>query len=309
LNRKFFVPFALTILMMLLVGCFPLQSQNQEEDAENSSSTFLGENLAEYFLGLESNKQKGCVVGIVGSHIVAVNPVTAAISLLGSTAPYTFSNLTYDKKRKLLYTIHNFTTDPKLAVIDLKNGGRVEIVGSFDTSVDNFRVAEGIAYDNAKKVLYASAGKRPNYSDFLVKVDIKTGNATIISRVSGTVQSELDSITFAKGHLLGIDLEGNKSNTKTQVYKVNTHTAEASFIGATGLRYVPDITYYPSGKEMIAATNPVTTKHEIASISPKDGKSEVIGRYSTSDFNGKRMLGVTWINKNCTKIKRWLSKK
>ncbi len=186
------------------------------------------------------------VYGVSGDRLVMIGsgsaPSTAAAEMTDVGA------LTYDPGAGTFYAVADATSSPRLIAID-PTTGEARAVGAIEAANLDLTLVEGLAFNPGDSTLYAAGGESTFASSVLLIVDPATGAARQVARVRGTVQDEVDAMTFAGDALLAVDGAGGSS----ALYRIDPDTGQASRLGEPFADTVVDLTFDPAGRRLFGA--------------------------------------------------------
>ncbi len=154
--------------------------------------------------------------------------------------------MTWDPKTGRFYAVADASSKPRLIAVDPGTGEATSIGPIVAPSLE-LTLAEGLALDPRSGILYAAGGESDFASNVLLRVDPATGEARLIARIRGTIQDEVDAMTFAGGELYAVDGAGGS----TALYRIATDTGKASRASQPFAVTVTDLAFDPAGQRLI----------------------------------------------------------
>lgn len=183
------------------------------------------------------------VYGIDHGKLVAVN---GSSDTAGAEALGNIGAMTYDPEARRFYAIASEPNQPGLIAVD-PSTGEATAIGPIETTGVNLTLVEGLAFDPLSSTLYAAGGASTFASNILLTVDVATGKAQQVARIRGTIQDEVDAMTFVDGVLYAFDGAGNSS----ALYRLDLDTGQATRISKPFAGTVADMAFDPAGRRLL----------------------------------------------------------
>ncbi len=159
------------------------------------------------------------------------------------------SALTYDPYAGRFYGIADASSQPALIAVDAATGEATRI-GVIDVVGLELTLVEAIAYHPVERTLYAAGGKSAYASTVLFTVDPETAEGQQAARIRGTMQDEVDAMTFAGDVLYAADGAGGSS----AIYRLDLITGQASRVGKSFAGTVTDLAFDPATRRLIGTS-------------------------------------------------------
>lgn len=231
--------------------------------------------------------------GIIGNYLASIDPATGTATEIAPLTPgfSTFSGLTYEPNLDKLLAVADRRTDPRLVSID-RCSGEITAIGFIDQQSPflDFKLIESMEYNPDDGLLYAAGYEQSVtqnwfFSRRLMTVDPLTGNASVVTNISGTCHSEADALGFSSGGSYSFD--GCGSNPVTiNLYSINLATGNSTFIGSnTAVGGM--IAVHPITGDIFSASQTGSGNRQLYTISTTNGVASLIGQtHDVSDFGG-----------------------
>ncbi len=227
------------------------------------------------------------LVGVSGSHVLAVGAADGAATLIGSTEELRdVGALTYDRASGTLYGVNDHTRLPTLITIDLATG-EATVIGPIAPPRSKLTRVEGLAFNPVDGTLYAAGGKSAFASNRLLRVDPATGAAHELARVSGTLQNEIDAMAFADGVLYATDGVAGS----TVLYRIDPATGEATALGEPFTQNVTDMDYYPDIYRLFGT---IGARRQLVILNLGGEATELGPTHGELDFEGAPMTALAF---------------
>ncbi len=154
------------------------------------------------------------------------------------------SAMTWDPATQRFYAIAGGSRRPRLIAVDPATGEATAIgpIASFGLGLT---IADALAIDPRGK-LYATGGASTFASGVLLTVDPATGAAKQVARIRGTIQGEVDAMTFAGDELYAVDSAGNSA----ALYRIDPDTGKASRVNEPFPGTVTDLAFDPASRRL-----------------------------------------------------------
>lgn len=251
--------------------------------------------LSIFLLNIVAFAQQYELFGIIGKHFVRIDIQTGqafSIGVLDSThMPY--RHMTYDPYEDKIYAISDPAGNPKLVTID-RYSLHVQNIGLIDAinPTTDLDLVEALSFNSVDSVLYACGHESPSNtsSSRIMVVDTITANATIISNLSATCQSnsDADALVFYNGGAYVLD----RCASTTRFYTLDVFTGIVSFIGASNQLTGGGLAVDPlSG--VFYGINYFTRRLYL--ISSVNGNATLIGStHQSTDFDGEGISALVF---------------
>jgi len=246
--------------------------------------------------------------GVIGNHFVSIDPATAAVTEIGTTAEDSLLQaMTYDSVAGSLLAIADAASEPRLIRIDPATGlatsiGLIDLYDSGGNLVTDIHFAEALAFNEADGRLYASvgtgvteAGDVGTFSEILARIDPATGRGTKVApfKLSSSPfplgSSEADAMAFIGGTLY----VSNTEPPRTFLFAVDPSTAAGASVGEVGFNHVADLAYDAATGVLLGTAH---TVWKLIRIAPDTGAGTVIGTTHTpSQFDGATLTAIAVI--------------
>ncbi len=185
------------------------------------------------------------IYGISAGRLVMIGSAPSA----EGTAPIDDAGaLTYDPLTQTFYAVAGASSKPRLLAID-PTTGEARTVGPIEEPKLDLTLVEGLAFNPDDNTLYAAGGESTFASNVLLTVDPASGEARQVARIHGTIQDEVDAMTFADGSLYAVDGAGNAG----ALYRIDPETGQASRLGKPFAQTVVDLAFDPAGNRLYGA--------------------------------------------------------
>ena len=265
---------------------------------KNWLNQFLKKNSLLFFLIFivyNLKAQDFMLYGIAGEYLVTIDIQTGDASEVATLTPgYSgFSSMTYEPNLDQLLAITDAAVEPKLVSIDRCSGNISEVgfVDQISPAVD-FKLMESLEYNPNDGLLYA-AGYTLNpsqnnwvYSRTLMTVDPLTGNASVITDITGSCDQEFDRLAFTAGATYGTDRCGN-----AYLYSVDVSNGSATYIG-TNPSTSSNISVHPTTGALFSIA---PNDKQFYSISSSNGNATYIGdTHTANDFGGDKINSLAF---------------
>ncbi len=187
--------------------------------------------------------------GIRGGSLVRLAPDGGAIGAQPSAELADVTALTFDPFTERFYGVSGTSSAPTLIAIDAGTGEATSI-GTIDVPGVHLTLVEAIAFHPGERTLYAAGGRSTYRCNVLFTVDPATAKGQQVARVQGTIQDEIDAMTFAGDVLYAVDGAGGSS----ALYRLDTITGQASRAGNPFSGTVTDLAFDPSARRLLGAS-------------------------------------------------------
>ncbi len=234
--------------------------------------------------------------------LVNINSATGLISeqirIQNLPEGVTLTDLAFDERNQLIYTIGNPTENPVLGTIDLN--GNYTTVGEFTFGERTMDLVEAIAFDNQAQLLYVAASLNGgvNDGDFLSEslmfVDIATAATSFVTEVTSpapTNEADMDYITISEGQLYIAD-GAPPSADYLSFFQIGLN--QVVQLGVTPLEAFYNGSYLPANIAVEGTTLYTAAGTNFYQMQPSNANSfQLIGAtHSTSAFDGEEIRGL-----------------
>ncbi len=248
---------AVTLLLTACASTGPLTPTAAESTAAESTaaestaaeSTAAESTAAESTAAGPTAPEPG-LYGIRDGSLVRVGD-TGTIGAGASAALAGVAALTYDPAAGRFYGIAGTSRSPRLIAVDAATG-EAEEIGVITVPGLHLTLAEAIAFHPGEGTLYAAGGKSTFASGVLFTVDPATAEGRQVASVRGTIQNDVDAMTFAGETLYAVDGAGGSS----ALYTIDPITGEASRLTDPFSGTLTDLALDPAGRRLLG--NPGT---------------------------------------------------
>ncbi len=158
------------------------------------------------------------------------------------------SSMAYSAKSRRFFAIADASSQPRLVAFDPASGESISI-GPIEVPDLDLTLAEALAFNPKDGQLYAAGGDSAFASDVLLVVDPATGQARQIAGIRGTIQNEIDAMTFVGDVLYAIDGAGQSA----ALYRIDSETGEALRVSEPFTAAVTDLAFDIARNRLIAA--------------------------------------------------------
>lgn len=229
-------------------------------------------------------------IGVSGDHVLAFDATQDAVATLVSTSDELrdVGALTYDRSTRTLYAVTDHTRMPRLVALD-RETGVATVVGPIVIPGDRARLSrvEGLAFNAEDGRLYAAGGTSSFASNRLLMVDPATGKARELARVQGTLQNEIDAMTFAGGELYATDGVAGA----TALYQIDLETGEATAQGEQFPQNPTDLGFHPDARRLLGT---LALRRELVVLTLGGEATELGPTHGELDFGGVPMSALAF---------------
>lgn len=229
---------------------------------------------------------------IIGDYLATIDHTTGSATQI---APLTvgfssFFALAYEPNLDTLLVVADHLTNPKLVSIN-KFTGEVAEIGFIDLPSIDLKLIEAMDYNPNDGKLYVAGYETSTDQNWfasrrLVTVDPTTGNATLVSEISGTCDDEADAFAFSSNGKYSMDGCPNP----VRLYSIDLTNGNSTSIGSTGLSSSGSLTVHPMTGELFA-----TVSRQLYSLSAVDATSTLVGQtHNSDDFDGGLVRQITF---------------
>ncbi len=234
---------------------------------------------------------------IIGDYLATIDYTTGnatqIVPLMDDSIDFSSLILTYEPNIDKLLAIADKLTEPKLISIDRVTGEVTEI-GLVDLPSIDLKLIEAMGYNPDNGNLYAAGYEIPfgqgnwYFSRKLMTIDPLTGNATLVSDISGTCDNEADRFAFSSSGKYSMDGCPNP----VRLYSIDLANGNSTSIGPIGSLSSPRLAAHPTTGELFAVEPDIM---QLYSVSTVDATISSIGQIlSSDDFDGGLVTAITF---------------
>lgn len=236
----------------------------------------------------------GRLRGAIGDQLIELDRDTGDATTVAAIQPapptYVLS-MAADPLNGMLYGVVNPDSSPRLIRIHPQTGAST-IVGFIQTPGNAIQGVEGIAFQPLTGQLYASCRTAGGYaSPVIISIDPSTAAATVVVTISGTVQNDLDSISFVGSTMHALDVDVT-STQKTYLYTINLSTGAATLVGWTGFRQLQSLAHDPQ-RGVFFSSN--FNSRELVRIVPATAAGTTVGvTHASGEFGSEALYALAF---------------
>jgi DNA-binding beta-propeller fold protein YncE len=159
--------------------------------------------------------------------------------------------MTYDPATRRLYAVTNTQSQPRLIAVN-PTTGEAEVIAPIESPDLKLKLVESLTVDPRSGTLFAAGGDSTFASNVLLTVDPATGRARQVAQIRGTIQREVDAMTFVDTTIFSIDGAGNSS----ALYRLDPQLGQATRVATPFPRTVSDLAFDPASRRLYAVQSP-----------------------------------------------------
>ena len=244
------------------------------------------------------------IYATISNELVVIDPSTGDAETVATINPgfTTIAGMTYHPGYDLLFAVTEHITNPTLVSIDRQTGA-LNVIGEIQQTTPTSQdmvVIESMEYNPSDGLLYAggSTSFPSNVSKSIFTINPNSGEATLISSISGSCENDADGLAFTTTEKYMFD---GCTPTRKQLFKIDLVTGQLTGINEFNFPNIgAQMTIDPFNNIIYVIAH---LDRELWGISPSNGIPYSIGSTHTStEYNGELVRGIAFAPKNDPEI-------